>query len=246
MLRTNVAVLLLLATGACGPDTESGTDRGAPLPGADPPTDRAESGFERGPLTAVAPDTRVYECEDLRFVARVRPDTAVILLRGATLRLPRVDSVNAGSREYRDGARSFRTPGDGGNNGDARLVLPAGTHSACRTDRGSSIWRDETVEGLDFRAMGQEPGWYLEIDRGGTMLMVADYGERRVTVPRPEPIVDREARRVTYRAATDAHELEVGIRGTTCRDAMSGIPFPMTVVVHLDGHPYRGCGQPLP
>lgn len=102
------------------------------------------------------------------------------------------------------------------------------------------------ADGIDFRAVGQEPGWLLGIRDGETIRFSYAYGERELVAPWVAPEVDAAAGRTVYRAATAAHELTVTILDELCHDAMSGHRFPTTVTVELDGDPYHGCGRPLP
>src|SRR5688500_19395613 len=53
-------------------------------------------------------------------------------------------------------------------------------------------WREAAERGIDFRAIGQEPGWYLEVDDGRSMRLVYDYGERNVITPAPVATTDTE------------------------------------------------------
>jgi hypothetical protein len=47
---------------------------------------------------------------------------------------------------------------------------------------------DARARGALFRGLGQEPGWHLEI-HPERIVMVYQYGERRVVVPNPGMIV---------------------------------------------------------
>jgi len=92
---------------------------------------------------------------------------------------------------------------------------------------------------LPFLARGNEPGWHLDI-APRRMTLVTDYGARRVELPRPRPVETPTGQR--YAASTPEHGLTVAIEERTCRDDMSGMPYPRTVVVTLDGRRLRGCG----
>jgi putative lipoprotein len=110
--------------------------------------------------------------------------------------------------------------------------------------RWEAVWEDARRRGVDFRGLGQEPGWYVEVKEGEAVLLVADYGERRVVTPAPSKTV--QSTRTTYRARTAEHTLSIVVEATPCNDAMSGIPFEATVTVTLDDQEYRGCGRALP
>jgi uncharacterized membrane protein len=110
--------------------------------------------------------------------------------------------------------------------------------------QGSSPWEDARRRGIDFRAIGQEPGWLLEIDAGKSMYLLADYGEKKVTTLAPAPTRDSTGA-TTYAASADGHHLTVVIRERACQDAMSGEEMTHEATVTLDGREYRGCGRQL-
>lgn len=95
---------------------------------------------------------------------------------------------------------------------------------------------------VDFRGIGQEPGWILQIVRGREMRFSYDYGERTVATPVPTP-TDSAGTQV-WHVITEANDLRVVVVPTRCEDVMSGKPFPATVTVTLNGQAYRGCGGP--
>ncbi|MGH8249775.1 MAG: META domain-containing protein [Steroidobacteraceae bacterium] len=97
----------------------------------------------------------------------------------------------------------------------------------------------------DFRAVGQEPGWQLEIHKGTEMRFTYDYGKGAASTPAPAPQVDSSNGTQTYRAVREANELQVVIVPVACTDAMSGRPFKTTVSVTLNGRTFRGCGEEL-
>jgi len=90
-----------------------------------------------------------------------------------------------------------------------------------------------------FSARGNEPGWLLKIS-GTEITLEMDYRQKRVTAPRPEPETTAEFRR--YVARTPDGELAVTIFDKPCRDSMSGMPYPHSVNVLLDGRELQGCG----
>ncbi len=110
--------------------------------------------------------------------------------------------------------------------------------------QGSSPWDDARRRGVDFRAIGQEPGWLLEIDTGKSMYLLADYGEKKVTTPAPTPTRDSTGA-ITYDARSEGHHLTAVIRQRVCHDTMSGEEMTHEVTVTLDGTERRGCGRQL-
>src|SRR5688572_25726156 len=81
------------------------------------------------------------------------------------------------------------------------------TESPARETADSDPWRAAQVRGVDFRAVGQEPGWLLEIDNERSMRLAYDYAEREATVPVPQPA--REEGKTTYQAVGGTNSLAV-------------------------------------
>ena len=105
-------------------------------------------------------------------------------------------------------------------------------------------WQNARERGIDFRGVGQEPGWYVEVDHERGIRLFYDYGEQVVVHTKPVQPTMREGTRV-YAGAADNHQFEVAIEQTPCTDAMSGQGHPATVTVNIDGRALRGCGRDL-
>jgi hypothetical protein len=116
-------------------------------------------------------------------------------------------------------------------------------------DRALAPWNGvffELTRESDFRAVGQEPGWLLEIRNASEIRLITDYGADTAITPVPPAETDSTTGARTYHAVTEAHDLQVLIQPSACTDAMSGEPYETTVTVTLDGRAYHGCGGPLP
>lgn len=184
-----------------------------------------------------APDTTfAYTCEGgLEFVAAIRGDTAWVFLPSRTAALPRIAAgTDAG---YGDGGILLRTRGDEGI-----VELVNEPPRACRNDRARAVWEHAKLSGVDFRAVGNEPGWHLEI-APDSIRLVTDYGAQRRAVPTPDARMTGV--RTVYRAASGGDTLEVLLEPERCRDSMSGEAFETTVTVRIGARELRGCGQPL-
>ena len=98
--------------------------------------------------------------------------------------------------------------------------------------------------GVRFRAVGNEPGWILEVGPQA-IHFVWDTGARQATFPDVVPVRGEPGiRRIETR--TDSHQLHVRIGPGPCHDSMSGEAFENTVQAQLDDEPpFRGCGQGL-
>ncbi|HET7874943.1 MAG TPA: META domain-containing protein [Methylomirabilota bacterium] len=198
----------------------------------------------RGPAPAsdagaAAPaGTTVYTCTDgYRFSTRVRADSIVVSLPHGSTTLPGVPS--ASGAKYAAGGVTFWSKGE-----EAMLETDGAAHQGCAGRTAGSPWEAALMLGIDFRAVGQEPGWVLELDEGRWLRYVGNYGATTLYAenPQAEPAEEGGA---GYRVRDGERELTVTIREARCQDAMSGESFTHTVVVRLDGSELSGCGKPL-
>lgn len=96
--------------------------------------------------------------------------------------------------------------------------------------------------GVDFRAVGYEPGWLLDI--GTNLDLIYDYGARRVVLPASQP--DTAAEGATrYSARGDGHSIAVTIQRYPCTDNITGEAKAARVTVVIDGRTLTGCGASL-
>jgi uncharacterized membrane protein len=105
------------------------------------------------------------------------------------------------------------------------------------------VWHQAKLRGVAFRAVGQEPGWLLEMTDGVEIVLVTNYGESRDSYPYVEPQVDQAARRTLF--VLDEHDLVIEIRGESCVDVMSGERFSTTVTITSEAFVLQGCGRAL-
>jgi uncharacterized membrane protein len=183
--------------------------------------------------------TFVFECPDgYSFVARIEGETAWLFLPSQTVSLPQVPSGSG--VKYSSAKMTFWSKGE-----QAFIEMGRAVHRDCSNNRAAAIWEHAKLGGVDFRAAGNEPGWYLEISRGAPSVLVTDYGRQRYPFATPEPATDISGRKTVYTARSNGHDLRVTLHGRQCRDTMSGELFEAEVVVDLDDRTLRGCGRPL-
>ena len=211
-----IAMVLALSSVACGPPS-------AEAPTLLPAADRR--------VLPVLPLTTRFDCAGGIVTATFHENRAVLDVAARTLTLPHV--MAASGARYTDGMSTFWSKGRGATfETDGRTV-------ACMPV--SDPWQQAMERGIEFRAVGQEPGWVLEIDDGARMHLLYDYAEHEVTMPAPPPV--RTDVSTTYEAATPMHRLRVVVEARPCADAMSGDASPVTVAVVIDGRTLGGCGR---
>lgn len=103
-------------------------------------------------------------------------------------------------------------------------------------------WEGARAADVDFRAVGQEPGWIIDIYTQNRIVALLDYGETLIELPRAEPTYPVEGA-TRYETQGGGHTLSLTIRRAPCEDAMSGQPYPSTVEVVIDGRTLQGCGR---
>jgi uncharacterized lipoprotein YbaY len=106
----------------------------------------------------------------------------------------------------------------------------------------SSPWQDAKARGIVFRGVGNEPGWFVEVDEGNapTMRATLDYGERTVEVTGATPLSS------TYGYAgktADGTPVVLRIKREACSDGMSDERYPASAELKVGEQAYRGCGR---
>lgn len=194
---------------------------------------------EEAKAAAELPRTYVYECrDDYSFTVRLEDNQAWLFLPHQTVSLPHVRS-GSGSR-YSNGVVTFW-----GNGQQALIDNGERLYRDCTNNWALAIWEDAKLSGVDFRAVGNEPGWHLKIARGRDILFVTDYGATQYEFKTPAPLVDQQAHKTTYKVRADGHELVIVLQRKPCRDSMSGEAFETTATVTLNEKQYQGCGKAL-
>jgi len=150
------------------------------------------------------------------------------------LQLPRVRSAS-GAKYEKDGVVVWL------KGREALLEVNGKTYANCVVNVSKSIWEDAKLRGVDFRAVGNEPGWHLELTRGDNIVFIYNYGQDTAWVATPEPVVDMDGKRAVYHT----NSLNVTVLGEPCQDSMSGEVFESQVTVTMDGKTFRGCGRAL-
>lgn len=129
---------------------------------------------------------------------------------------------------------AFRSKG-----ASATLTIAGEAPRDCVRARQASPWNDALLRGVAFRAVGNEPGWFVEVDAGDAPALRAtlDYGERSLAIT---PVRTMPA---GYSGATAAGEaVTLRIERRPCTDGMSGQAFEATARLQAGERAYTGCG----
>jgi heat shock protein HslJ len=136
------------------------------------------------------------------------------------------------------------------------FLLPFLLFSACKSKKETitatpipafsprdSVNAAKLADGISWYAMGQEPGWNLQIGNDRSILFKDINGNERKAVL-SEKILLNDGQGFRYVLQTESGLLEVRFWEKPCMDKMSGENFPFEVAVKLDYTSYSGCGTP--
>lgn len=180
--------------------------------------------------------TQVYDCNGFEFITRFGPGEMALWLPDRYVVLSQVPSGSGA--KYQEGDIEFWSKGD-----DAMLTVGDRQYLNCALAPDRVPWEEARRRGVNFRAVGNEPGWFLEIQQGRQLLFVGDFGSRRLITPDPGEQLQDGSR--TWHAVTESADLRVEVVDAGCIDTMSGEQLPSQVTVTLDGTVLRGCGRDL-
>jgi putative lipoprotein len=185
--------------------------------------------------------TFVYDCDGgYRLVAFFTPAVddrlRLELPTGPRTLLPA--PAASGARYVGDGLE-FWSKGQ-----NAGLSIDGQAPRQCRNNPSAAIWESARRRGVQLRATGNEPGWYLEI--GPEKIVYAgQYGRHVLDFPFDPAMISRQQASAIYRTATPENQLEVKIETGDCFDSMSGEKFTRRVTLQLNQQTFYGCGRQL-
>lgn len=125
--------------------------------------------------------------------------------------------------------------------GTLALTADSGAQLLFRRQEAAGL-QEARGRGVDFRGIGQEPGWVVEVTDGAKVTALLDYGAKSLELPAPASATAEDGT-VTYDASTDTDHLVLRIKRKVCIDSMSGESHPSTVELLVNDKPYQGCGD---
>lgn len=179
--------------------------------------------------------TMVWGCGEMEFITRTGPGEMALWLEDRYMVLSQTRSAS-GAR-YEEADIIFWNKGS-----EASLQVGEQQYRQCQQRPARVPWEDARRRGVDFRAVGNEPGWYLELQEGRQILYVGNYGVDRWLLPTPQPIVADGYRE--YRV-DDERQLHIRIEDEPCSDSMADEQYPARVLIAVDGRELEGCGEYL-
>lgn len=183
-------------------------------------------------------ETNVFSCSDgFQFIARIERDMAWLFLPDTTVSLSKTEMASGDTYGQEDYVFERQ-------DGEASLQSRETTYDSCTNNVAAAIWEAAKLDGVSFRAVGNEPGWHLEI-KTEEILLVSNYGAQQRAFGTPTVEADEETATSIYQASRGGDTLVVVIKGEPCQDTMSGEAFETKVTVMLDETTLQGCGRAL-
>jgi putative lipoprotein len=172
-----------------------------------------------------------FDCGGVRYLVVFHDDRLLLTQPGWEITLAK--QMSATGARYVTGDIEFWHDGPHGVLEFGNAVVP------CREL--PDPWRKAADRGVDLRAIGQEPGWFAEIDEERSIRIVYDNAARELTTKTPTKEVGEGS--VTYLADAQGQRVMVLVEETPCADIMSGEPFPLQVTITIDDLILDGCGR---
>ena len=194
---------------------------------------------QQDPTVWVPPDeadTYVFECGEDGFTAHITPEKAVVFRDGGAITFTLSDSTS-GLLFDNQTSRLHIT------DQIADLETSDLSLTGCSNNTRAAIDENARYRDVDFRAVGQEPGWIVELSESQSILYLANYATDTYRFPAPEP--DRRGDTLHYDVAHEGHRLQLSLIREPCSDIMSGEKYGYSAFVSLNDDNVRGCADKL-
>lgn len=190
------------------------------------------------PTSSFTSKTYVYDCENnFSLVARLdNPERLWVFFPSKTQQFDRAPSASGEKFTHADNWLWFKGQ-------DLMVNFQDTQYKACKSQPQKAVWEHAKLSGVSYRAVGNEPGWVLEITQGEQLVYVGDYGANTIHFPFQEPSLSETQTR--YVAQNGEQRIEVTISRGSCVDSMSGQAFNSSVNLVLNNKTLQGCGRAL-
>ena len=240
LLIVTCAGIALIAAAGCqrkeSPAVEAAADSkpADSVPAAAPAPIAAADEVPDGVLRAY-----VWQCADGQTLVMrnlVREKAIAIDFHDGTRRLDQ--TVSASGTRYADSVMAFWTKG-----GTATLERQGTPTVQCEERRAASLREDARVRGVIYRALGNEPGWVLEIGPAARLSWTTNFGQDRYDFEQAQAATAPDGTTV-YTAQNEAVAIKATVKAERCVDD-GEVEFDHVVTVESGGQTLRGCGTRL-
>jgi membrane-bound inhibitor of C-type lysozyme len=181
----------------------------------------------------------VWHCADGQTLVMrnlVREKAIAIDFHDGTRRLDQ--TVSGSGARYADSVVVFWTKG-----GTATLERKGAPPLQCEERRADSLREDARARGVVYRALGNEPGWVLEVGPAGRLSWTTNWGQDRFDFAQAQASTTPDGTTV-YTAQQGDVSIRASIKAERCVDD-GEVEFDHVVTVESGGRTLRGCGTRL-
>jgi hypothetical protein len=147
-------------------------------------------------------------------------------------------TVSASGVRYADSMVVFWTKGS-----TATLERQGKPTVQCEERRADSLREDARVRGVVYRALGNEPGWILEVGPASKLSWTTNFGQDRYDFEQAQAATTPDGA-IVYTAQQAAVSIKASIKAERCVDD-GDVEFDHVVTVESGGQTLRGCGTRL-
>jgi len=181
----------------------------------------------------------VWHCADGQTLVMrnlVREKAIAIDFHDGTRRLDQ--TVSASGARYADSMVVFWTKGS-----TATLERQGAPPVQCEERRADSLREDARARGVVYRALGNEPGWVLEVGPASRLSWTTNWGQDRFDFEQAQAATVPDGTTV-YTAQQGDVSIRASIKAERCVDD-GEVEFDHVVTVESGGQTLRGCGTRL-
>lgn len=178
----------------------------------------------------------VYNCsDDYSFVAKVQQETVWLFLPTKTVKA--AQQISASGAKYTVDNIIYWRKG-------SEAALDEGKRKyRCENDAVAAAFERAKLNGVGFCAIGNEPGWILEITSDKEVSFLTNLGQERTDFEVTEKFSDYSS--TEYEMRSENNILLVRIENRQCQDTMIDRTYESTVYINFDGVNMKGCGKAL-
>jgi membrane-bound inhibitor of C-type lysozyme len=233
-----LAVLAVCGLAACQRQPPAEPAVATPEPAATSAPAAAPAVIDDEPPTGVL-RAYVWECADGQTLVMrnlFREKAVAIDFHDGTRRLDQ--AISASGAKYADTVVSFWTKGS-----TATLERQGTAPVQCEERRAASLREDARVRGVVYRALGNEPGWVLEVGPASRLSWTTNWGQDRFDFEQVQATTAPDGATV-YTAQQGDVSIRASIQAGRCVDD-GEVEFDHVVTVESGGQTLRGCGTRL-
>jgi uncharacterized membrane protein len=202
------------------------------------PKPHAEFPESSKPGAVVQQTIHAWDCDNGAYLVTHYQDGTLWLFRpGETVELAHQRAAS-GSKYGKDGLVFWVK-------GDEAMLDVAGEKANCTVNRLETPFEDAKLRGADFRAVGNEPGWHLELFSDGPSLLVTDYGQERYEFMAGEPSDLADGVGSVFSVDVDGTPMRIELRPGPCADTMVDRVYETAVRIESGERVLAGCGKAL-